>query len=475
MSKPKSAHILVPVMALIIAVTALACGGTTTGKLREAAKEPTATTSIVEPTTVPTAEEVERKPTSTIPPSPTATPTSPPLPTATPTPQVEALELVAQGFGQDGRELGYAFLVKNPNGGFAFESTRYQIAVYDDAGTVLETDSGYIEVILPGQTLGIAGTTYLDEGMTASNLEVQILEGDSIPTKPIPMFAVEGSTYFAGEFSDAVTGVIKSPYGVDLREIRVSAVVYNGAGEIVGGGFTYLNFILANSSTGVEVPVVASGDVATVELYPTVSGLTFLGEETKLPEGASNIALAKQGFGQDGRETGFGILIENPNGNFAIENSQYRVTAFSEDGHVLGTEEGYVGVLLPNQSLGVAGTTFLVEDTDVVRIDAQILAGDFVETDPLPHFTAENIVYHPDEYFPKVTGRIVNPYGKDVTDVRVSAILYNEAGEIIGGGFTYLDFIPANGKAAVEVSVTTSGTPTVTELYATVSGLSEIE
>ena len=130
---------------------------------------------------------------------------------------------------------------------------------------------------------------------------------------------------------------------------------------------------------------------------------------------------------------------------------------------------------MPNQSLGVAGTIFLVEDTDVVRIDAQILAGDFVETDPLPHFAAENIVYHPDEYFPKVTGRIVNPYGKDVTDVRVSAILYNEAGEIIGGGFTYLDFIPANGKAAVEVLVTTSGTPTTTELYATVSGLSEIE
>jgi len=57
----------------------------------------------------------------------------------------------------------------------------------------------------------------------------------------------------------------------------------------------------------------------------------------------------------------------------------------------------------------------------------------------------------------------------------VSAIAYDEAGEIIGGGFTYLDFVPANGKAAVEVSITSTGIPATTELYAIVSGLSDFE
>lgn len=169
------------------------------------------------------------------------------------------------------------------------------------------------------------------------------------------------------------------------------------------------------------------------------------------------------------------MLIKNPNGNFAVENSQYHVTVFTEDGHVLATEAGYVEVLLPNQILGVAGTMYLVEDIDVARIDTQILAGDFVESDPIPYFTAESVTYQPDEYFPQVTGQIVSPYSKNITDLRVSAILYNEGGEIIGGGFTYLDFIPANGKAPVEVSVTTGGAPAMAELYATVSGLSEFE
>jgi len=465
MKKSQSGRRLVSVIVLVVLVVAsLACGESTTEKLQEAAAEPTASVTAAESIEEP-AKETEAEP----------TPTLPPAPSATPLPEAESIQVVAQGFGQDQQEVGFAFLVENPNAELAFESAQYQVAVYDDADTVLDTDSGYIEVILPGQTLGVAGTMWLDEGVTVSKLEVQLLQGDPVPTEPISTFAVEFGTYYVGEYSDTATGVINSPYGSDLQNIHVSAVVYNEAGEIVGGGYTYLNFVLANGSTGAEVSVVASEDAATVELYPVISGLTFWSEETELPEGASNIALTKQGFGQDGQEVGFGFIVENPNGNFAIESSTYHVTAFAEDGHVLATEEGYVEVLLPEQALGVAGTTYLVEDTTVARVEAEILVGDFVESDLLPYFTAENVIYKPDEYWPEVTGRIVSPYSQDITDARVAAILYDEAGEIIGGGFTYLDFAPANGKAAVEVSVTGSGTPATSQLYATVSGLSEFK
>ena len=51
----------------------------------------------------------------------------------------------------------------------------------------------------------------------------------------------------------------------------------------------------------------------------------------------------------------------------------------------------------------------------------------------------------------------------------------NEAGEIIGAGFTYLDFVPANGKAAVEVGITSAGKPATVELHAAVSALSDVE
>lgn len=382
---------------------------------------------------------------------------------------------MAQGFGQDGRDLGFAFLVENPNAGFAIERSQYQVAAYDDTGTVLETDSGYIELILPSQTLGVAGTMWLDEGVTISRVEVQHRQGDAVATDPVPSFEVESSFYYAGEYSDAATGIVSSPYNLDLTDIRVSAVVYNEEGKIVGGGFTYLNFLLANSSTGVEVGITSSGGVATVELYPSISGLTSLRREDALPEGASDLVLVKQGFGQDERGVGFGMLIENPNDGFVVENSQYRLTAFAEDGHVLETEEGYVEILLPNQILGVGGNLYLEEGMRIARVDIQVKAGGFEESDPIPYFTAQNIAYQAGTYSSKVTGEIVSPYTKDITNVRVSVIGYNEAEEIIGGGFTYLDFVSANGKAAVEVSITTSETPASTELYAAVSGLSDFD
>jgi len=371
--------------------------------------------------------------------------------------------------------LGFAFVVENPNVDFAIERSQYQVAAYDSAGTVLKTDSGYIELIVPSQTLGVAGTMWLDEGVTVSNVEVQLRQGDPAAADPIPSFEVESSIYYAGEYSDYATGVVSSPYNHDLTNIRVSAVVYNEGGEIVGGGFTYLNFILANSSTGVEVGITSSGDVATVELYPSVSGLTSLRREDALPQGASDIVLVKQGFGQDERGVGFGMLIENPNDGFAVESSQYRLTAFAEDGHVLGTEEGYVEILLPNQILGVGGNLYLEEGMRVSRMDIQVKAGSFEESDPIPYFTAQNVAYQAGMYSSKVTGEIVSLYTKDITNVRVSAIGYNEAEEIIGGGFTYLDFVSANGKAAVEVSITTSEIPASTELYAAVSGLSDFD
>ena len=93
--------------------------------------------------------------------------------------------------------------------------------------------------------------------------------------------------------------------------------------------------------------------MASVELYPTLSGLSMLTDSDKRPSEAQDLVLAKQGFGQDDRSAGFGMLIENPNTGFAIENTRYHVTAFAADGSVLDVEEGYVEVILPGQTLGI--------------------------------------------------------------------------------------------------------------------------
>ena len=93
----------------------------------------------------------------------------------------------------------------------------------------------------------------------------------------------------------------------------------------------------------------------------------------------------------------------------------------------------------------------------------------------MPAFTGENVSFQADRFSSTVTGQIVSPYTKDVTNVKAMAVAYNEAGEIVGGGFSYVDFVPAGGKAAVEVQVVVTGTPAKVELYATVSSLSDLK
>lgn len=468
---------------MMLLLAALACGGSTTDELEDAAQpapteiqeESTAASAQTESQEVPSSAEADEtaatEPAET---SPTATPEPTEIPpTSTPVP--EPITVTKYGFGQDGIEVGYAFLVENPNPGLSFENSQYQVAAYDADGTVVDTDSGYLTVLLPGQTLGVASSMYVDEGMTVSSIDVQLNAGDAEATDEIPNFSVDSLSYFADEYFSSVTGLVTSPYNRDFEDVRVSAILYNEAGEIVGGGFTFVDFILANDTAGVAVSVTSSGEVSSYELYPSISGLSLLGSEPQIPSDATNLNLVNYGFGQSDSQAGIGILVENPNDNYSLESSKYHVTAFASDGTVIGTDEGYITVLLPTQTLGIGADLYPKGDVPVDDIVVQVMAGEFVESEPVPAFSSDNATYIADQYFPKVTGLIISPYSSDVTDVRVNAILYDADGNIIGGGYTFLDFVPGNGQAAVEVSVTNTGTPATSELYATLTSMSEFE
>lgn len=487
-NQPKKIYAFI---ASILVLMALACGNSITERL-ESELSPTATNespeiteetavnTSVEPTSTQEPEPVatESQPTNTVEPTEVSPTEIPPTPTLEPepTPAPEDIAVVSYGFGQDNRSVGYSFIVENPNSGLSFERSQYQLAALDESGAIVDTDSGFISLLLPDQTLGVSGSFFVDEGVTVASINVQLNAGDSETAEPIATFTVENPTYFAGSFSSSVTGVIGNPYERDLSNVRVSAVAYNAADEIVGGGFTFLNFVLANSTTGVDVSVTTAGEVARVELYPTISGLTFLGTESELPEDATIVNIINHGYGQEDRSAGFGLVLENSNNAYSIENSEYHVTLFAEDGTVIGVEEGFINLLLPSQVLGVGGDIFLDEGQIASHIEVQYQVGDYVAvTEELLPFTSENAVFSQGSFSSQVTGFIVNPYSQNITTLRVSAIAYNESGEIIGGGFTFLDFAIANGQSPVEVSVTTSGVPATVEIYATLSSLSDFE
>ena len=73
-----------------------------------------------------------------------------------------------------------------------------------------------------------------------------------------------------------------------------------------------------------------------------------------------------------------------------------------------------------------------------------------------------------------VTATLVNPYAVELADLRVTAVAFDAADHIIGGGVTILDLLPAGGNAAVTVPVTVGGEPARVEVFAVVDGLAAI-
>lgn len=459
---------------IVLLLVSLACGITRTEELQEAVHPTVSETEVefeeIELEVTKTVEEEDEK--VVVIPTNTPRPTTPP---PTPTPEPEPILITKSGFGQDEQLTGYAFIIENPNMSLSYEDSQFQLAAFDENGVVVATDSGYIDILLPGQILGIGGELYLDGGVIIDRIDVQVNAGDAEATGPIPSFTVDSVSYYPDDYFPFVSGVITSPYNVNLTSLQLSAVVYDDVGNIIGGGYGWLNFILANSSSGVQVSVTSAGDVGSVELYPVVSGVSYQVSDEDIPAGGLNVDILKSGYGQDEVSAGYGILIENPNQGFSLEYTQYQVTAYSDDGKVLTTDEGYVNLILPGQIIGIGGDLYLHEGMTIHHLDAQIITGDFIESEEFPFFSSDKVVFQAGTYSSKVTGIILSPYRSDITDVRVSAITYDENGAVNGGGYTYLDFVPANGEAAVEVLVAVTGTPIKAELFATLSSLSEIE
>ena len=391
-----------------------------------------------------------------------------------------ALGLLEQGFGQDGARVGYAFLVENADAAQAVQNSEYRVTAFDAAGTPLKDDAGPIVLLMPRQTLGVGGTIFGGEGVAISRIDVQLKSGSPAAVQTSPPLTVDTVRLRAdASGAAAASGVVRNPFDRRITDVRASVVAYDAAGRIVGGGFAYLAFIPASGAVGVISSLASRPDVARVEMYASFSEksqVTARGEG--LPPGASEPVLTRQGFGQPGAlgstQLGYALLIQNPNQDFAVQGTQYHVTAYGEDGSVLATDDGRVETLLPGQTLGVAGAISLDTPERVARAEAYLLPGPLQMSGPAPGFIVENVANRGDgSPNPRVTGQVVNPYGRDVADVRVSAVAYDAAGDIIGGGYTFLDLAPANGRAPVEVPLVAEARPARVELHAAQSALSD--
>jgi hypothetical protein len=374
---------------------------------------------------------------------------------------------------QDGRSVSGIFVVENPNQGYGIEHSRYLVAFYNDAGEVLTTDSGSIYLVLPGEKLPIVEKTYVEEGMIASDIEVQIMSGQTFETEvQPPMFPVESLSYFHDDYFPRTTGVIVNEFERSFSDLKVTAIGYDDEGNIVGGGYTYLDFIPADDQTGIDFSY--NGSARPDSLFMGAS-VTSLSEWSDDNSGNHSISLSNYGWSQEDRTVAVGYLLKSNESSQMVEGTQYQVTVYDENGYVLRTDSGYLSYIFPGNIMGASCSLRLPIDTTASEVRVQIDPGtptdNLLSANPL---IPSNITYIPGSYRSKATGILKNSYEEQITDVKVTAIGYDEKGSIIGGGYTYVDFIKGNNQTAFEISLDFDRKPAKLEVYPGIGILTSI-
>lgn len=387
-----------------------------------------------------------------------------------------SVELVDVGFGQvpDTDEVGYGFVVHNTDTSTALDYTEYEIVAYDAAGTALESDTGYIDLLLPGETRGVGGSIYVPDNTTAARVEVQITAGDPTTSDFPQAFTSSKVTYYDADFFPRVSALISSPYDQPVQDLDMEAVLYDASGKIIGGGYGFLDFVLPDQPAGAAAYVASNAAPARVDIYVSASSVTSFIGDPDAPGDQPTVVTSGWGVSSDGFDVGYGLIVKNPNSDVVIDSLRYQVVAFDANGTVLEVDSSYISAIFPDEQFGIGGSMYLSDNTVVDHLDFQILAVNFIATSVTNPLTVSDATYVDDEFSPSVTGTVASSWDSDLENVEVYAITYDADGNINGGGFTYIDLVAAGGTADAEVDVTTSDTPTTVELYTTVSSLLDV-
>lgn len=205
----------------------------------------------------------------------TASPTSLSLDTSTTIPARQDLQIADYGFSSFKAEYGntdylsYGVILRNPNpSDWLASRVNVNITFFGASGTVVKSESDYVSALLPGQAAGL-GDSLIDVS-GASRMEVQALvqHWEQLPQAATSSFSVENVSTKVREYGGLqTTASVRSTFAKDLKQLRATAVYYDASGKIIGGAFTFVDFVPSGGSVGIEVlstdtiPRVAKTDV----------------------------------------------------------------------------------------------------------------------------------------------------------------------------------------------------------------------
>ena len=431
-------------------------------------------------------------------PDPTATPrpvveTEEPaveVPTSTPTPviveeeeqveepviqtgaAVESLGTLGKSLWfQDGPFVFVAILFENPNADVLYEDAAFTISLFDDNGDLVDEDYQAMPWIFPNQTVGIVSNFWLAmDVVVVDRVEVDwTYSGTVEPDEFDDPFTTDSIVYWSNDGYPLITGKIVNNESTSYTDIRVNIICYDGSGEIVGGGYTFVDFIHLNDFMGFSSYADAYGEIASVEAFPILTYETQFIDKTDF---LSEISILDSHFYEDDFGNIVGGFVAKNETETVLSNSLVYVTFYDEDDNITATAINYIDLILPGDTLGISPwVTTPPEGVESKGFDILMLPGvedDNYELITNPFTVNSTSVISEDDSV--VLVNFSNNYSKSVSEVDVFVLVYNVDGQIIGGGKDWTkEYTPAGGTSELEVWVTYAEAETIDSIQAWVA------
>ncbi len=164
----------------------------------------------------------------------------------------------------------------------------------------------------------------------------------------------------------------------------------------------------------------------------------------------------------------FGFTAENPNVDVGAALPTFRVTAKGEDGSILDTQDAVLFSIAPGAT--VAWTSQLSVAEEPASVEVVFVQADWVPWPPpgeeVPSFVASNVSGRQDGSYYTVTGEVTNESSSTVESARVSAVLRDKGGAVVGYGQGYVDGLPANSPTPFTLDAWFASKPDSVEILA---------
>ncbi len=150
---------------------------------------------------------------------------------------------------------------------------------------------------------------------------------------------------------------------------------------------------------------------------------------------AQAVAITESGWWAKDSYAHFGVMLENPNKEYAAHNTRILVKLYDKDGSAISSEEFTVALIGPNVRIGFAGTAG--NGWSPSKVSIEVVEGSTQWQSAKSYqapFSIESFSEEDKLYFRyEITGKIKNLTGSYASTADLSLILRDESGSIVAG------------------------------------------